>query len=75
MEFDIRAAPMQTFGEGPRSCFGQRLAQQELRILYTLMLWTFEFLPIDPSLVDFDQVEELTLKPRNVRVKLREVKP
>ncbi|KAH8171059.1 cytochrome p450 domain-containing protein [Sarocladium implicatum] len=72
-EFDPRAAPMQTFGAGPRSCFGQKFAMLEMRIIYSLILWNFELLPIHESLREFQGVEVLTLQPRHVRVKLREL--
>ncbi|RYP13802.1 hypothetical protein DL767_010581 [Monosporascus sp. MG133] len=73
-EFDPRAAPMQTFGAGPRFCFGQKFALLEMRIIYSLILWNFELLPIHESLADFQGVEVLTLQPKHVRVKLRELK-
>ena len=73
MEFDPKAAPMQTFGEGPRSCFGRSLAMLEMRIIYTLVVWNFELLQIAPSLMDFKPLELLTLQPDNVRVKLTEI--
>lgn len=74
MIFDPRAAPMQTFGAGPRSCFGQKFAYLEMRIIYSVILWNFELLPIHESLVDFEGMEVLTLQPKNVRVRLREIK-
>jgi cytochrome P450 len=64
---------MQTFGAGPRSCFGQKFAMLEMRIMYALILWNFELMPIEQSLLDFQGEEVLTLQPKNVRVNLRAI--
>ena len=68
--FDASVAPMLAFGEGPRGCFGQKFALLEMRIFYSLILWNFELDGIHPSLMDFKAVEELTINPESVRVKL-----
>lgn len=68
--FDATVAPMLAFGEGPRGCFGQKFAFLEMRIFYSLILWNFELDVIHPSLMDFKAVEELTINPESVRVKL-----
>lgn len=68
--FDASVAPMLAFGEGPRGCFGQKFALLEMRIFYSLILWNFELDAIHPSLMDFKAVEELTINPESVRVKL-----
>ena len=68
--FDASVAPMLAFGEGPRGCFGQKFALLEMRIFYSLILWNFELGAIHPSLMNFKAVEELTINPESVRVKL-----
>ncbi|KAK4496017.1 hypothetical protein PRZ48_013286 [Zasmidium cellare] len=73
VKFDPSAYPMQTFGEGPRSCFGKKFAYLEMRIALTLILWNFELLPIPEELVDFDIVEELTRNARHVRLRLKRI--
>ncbi|KAK4501034.1 hypothetical protein PRZ48_006840 [Zasmidium cellare] len=71
-EFSPQAVPLLTFGEGPRGCFGRRFAELEMRVLFTLIIWHFELLPIPAELEDFDPLEMLTMAPANCRVKLRE---
>jgi len=68
--FDASVAPMLAFGEGPRGCFGQKFALLEMRIFYSLILWNFALDAIHPLLMDFKAVEELTINPESVRVKL-----
>ncbi|PPJ57083.1 hypothetical protein CBER1_00480 [Cercospora berteroae] len=68
--FDRRAAPLQTFGAGPRGCFGKRFAYLEMREIYTLIIWHFELLPLPATLEDFKAKEILAHNPRNVRVRL-----
>ncbi|EHK23104.1 uncharacterized protein TRIVIDRAFT_191659 [Trichoderma virens Gv29-8] len=40
--YDPNAAPMSTFGLGPRDCFGKKLAYLEFRLLLTMIVWNFE---------------------------------
>ncbi|PTB37048.1 hypothetical protein M441DRAFT_175388 [Trichoderma asperellum CBS 433.97] len=72
--FDARAAPLQTFGAGIRGCFGKRLAYLEQRVIYTLMVWNFEFQSIPESMGDFGANDILTHTPKYVRVMLAEAK-
>ncbi|KAF4814429.1 Cytochrome P450 monooxygenase TRI13 [Colletotrichum siamense] len=52
VEFNANAAPQIAFGMGPRSCWGRRLAYLELRMVTTLVVWTFDLLEVSPSLAD-----------------------
>ncbi|KAL3292545.1 cytochrome P450 [Colletotrichum asianum] len=52
VEFNANAAPQIAFGMGPRSCWGRRLAYLELRMVTTLVMWTFDLLEVSPSLAD-----------------------
>jgi len=71
--FDARAGPMLSFGSGPRSCFGRKLAYVELRITITLLIWTFEFLDIGESLNGFEALDAFTVLPQDCYVKLRKI--
>ncbi|GAB7346302.1 hypothetical protein MBLNU457_5024t1 [Dothideomycetes sp. NU457] len=74
LEFDSRAAPLHSFGAGLRSCFGKKLAYLELRVIYTLVLWNFELLPVPEPLADMKGKDTLTRQPQTVYIRLREAK-
>ncbi|KAF4920523.1 Cytochrome P450 monooxygenase TRI13 [Colletotrichum viniferum] len=57
--FDSAAGPTIPFGLGLRGCFGRRLAYMELKLLVTLLVWTFEFLPCPTELSTYEDVEVL----------------
>ncbi|KAK2751259.1 cytochrome p450 monooxygenase [Colletotrichum kahawae] len=69
--FDSAAGPTIPFGLGLRGCFGRRLAYMELKLLVTLLVWTFEFLPCPTELSTYEDVEGLTRKPKQCYVNLR----
>ncbi|OTA86309.1 hypothetical protein M434DRAFT_82190 [Hypoxylon sp. CO27-5] len=71
--FDPSALMQNAFGGGPRGCFGRRLAMMELRIMITLTVMSFKFLPVPPELNSFQAVEELLRTPRQCFVKLEAV--
>lgn len=70
--FDMHAGPTLQFGGGLRGCFGKKLAYLEMRILVTVMVWTYEFLPVPEKLAGWEAVDTLTHKPQNCYVRLRE---
>ncbi|RYP76885.1 hypothetical protein DL771_001438 [Monosporascus sp. 5C6A] len=68
--FDPKAGPFMTFSLGPRMCWGRRLAYLELRLVVTLLVWNFEFLPIPPELDNWETYDLLIRKPRSCLVRL-----
>ncbi|KAI0002665.1 cytochrome P450 [Xylariaceae sp. FL0662B] len=68
--FDAGALPQNSFGGGTRGCFGRRLAMTELRIMITLTVMSFKFLPLPPELNSFQATELLLRQPRQCFVKL-----
>ncbi|TDZ40087.1 Cytochrome P450 monooxygenase TRI13 [Colletotrichum spinosum] len=70
-EFDQQAGPSLAFGLGTRGCFGRRLAYLELRLLVTLIAWSFELLPCPEELSGYGGREGLTYKPRDCYVRLK----
>lgn len=48
---DVYAGPSMQFGAGLRGCFGKKLAYLELRILLTVLIWTYELQPVLEKLV------------------------
>lgn len=69
--FDSSAGPTLPFGLGLRGCFGRRLAYLELKLLVTLLVWTFEFLPCPKELSTYKNIEGLTRKPEQCYVSLK----
>ncbi|USW50173.1 Putative cytochrome P450 [Septoria linicola] len=72
--FDNRAAPLQSFGAGIRGCYGKRLAYLEMRIIYTLIVWNLEILPLPSELEEFKSRDVFTHNAQNVRVRLAPAK-
>ncbi|GAM91069.1 hypothetical protein ANO11243_091160 [Dothideomycetidae sp. 11243] len=52
--FDANAGPTSQFGAGVRGCFGRKLAYLELRIMFTVLIWHFEFPELDDSLSSYN---------------------
>jgi cytochrome P450 len=71
VSFDSQAFPIQAFGLGPRGCFGKRMAYLEMKIFFTLIIWTFELLPLPAHLATPRAVSSLTRNPDRVFVKPR----
>lgn len=68
--FDSKAGPTLTFSAGPRMCWGRKLAYMQMKMLVTLLLWNFEFLPIEGQLGGMDRWEEFTTKPKYTYIRL-----
>ncbi|KAF4429616.1 Cytochrome P450 3A14 [Fusarium acutatum] len=64
--FNAMKGPFLTFGSGPRGCFGRRLAYLQLRIFWVLLMWNFEFLPVDSELRSQDVVEHVGVEPHRL---------
>ncbi|CAF3524350.1 unnamed protein product [Fusarium graminearum] len=71
--FDSQAVPIQAFGQGPRGCFGKRLAYLEMKIFFTLIIWTFDLLPLPAHVATPKGVSSLTRHPDRVFIKPRRV--
>lgn len=69
--FNNKAGPGMTFSLGPRECWGKKLAYLQLRLLTTLMVWNFEFLPLPQELENWDIEDILNAKPKVCLVRLR----
>lgn len=53
---------------------GKKLAYLEMRVIYTLILWNFELLPIPEAMFDMKGQDILTRQPQTVYIRLREAK-
>ncbi|KAH6670865.1 cytochrome P450 [Plectosphaerella plurivora] len=69
--FDANSGPAMAFGQGPRGCFGKRMAMLQIKVFLTLVFWSFELLPVGEKLSAMDQTLSLTRYPTNVYLKLR----
>jgi cytochrome P450 len=69
--FDPKAGPFMTFGAGNRECWGKRLAYLQLKLIATLLLWRFQFLPLSADLGGFETTDILNAKPKKCFVSLK----
>jgi hypothetical protein len=69
--FNPSAGPHAAFGAGPRGCFGRRLAYLELRLLFTMLVWHFDFLPLPEALRSYESLDGMTTMPKMAYVKLQ----
>lgn len=69
--FNALKGPMMTFGGGPRGCYGKRLAYLEMRVVLTMVIWNFELLPLLPSRRPVGILENITVEPSEVLVRLK----
>jgi cytochrome P450 len=73
-EFDAAASPFLTFGDGPRMCFGKRLAMLEMRVFMVLVLWHFELRPVPEECESDEEAIVLTRIPKNAWVRLERIR-
>ncbi|OHE96840.1 cytochrome P450 [Colletotrichum orchidophilum] len=71
--YDALAGPTMPFGLGLRGCFGRKLAYMELRLIVTLLVWTFDFRSCGEELSNYEDIETLTRKPKQCFVNLEVV--
>ncbi|KAL4946454.1 hypothetical protein BDV06DRAFT_234057 [Aspergillus oleicola] len=72
-QFNPAAGPQLAFGLGARGCYGRRLVYLEMRVLLTLVLWSFELLPCPRDLSGYHASLITTNEPKQCYVRLREV--
>ncbi|KAK7956748.1 Cytochrome P450 monooxygenase TRI13 [Apiospora aurea] len=70
MAFDAYALPRTAFGDGPRGCFGRRLAMHELKIMMTLTTLCLKFARLPEDLDNMRANETLFRKPVNCFARL-----
>lgn len=73
ISFDSQAGPSLPFSDGMRGCYGRKLAYLQLKIVFTLLVWSFEFLPCAQALSSYDGLERLTRGPKQCYVRLRTI--
>ncbi|KAI1855455.1 hypothetical protein JX266_000320 [Neoarthrinium moseri] len=73
VRFDARAGPAHPYGVGQRGCFGSKFAQLELKVILTLIVWTFELKPIPAALAGFEGHDKNTKRAQKVYIRLSKV--
>ncbi|KAF4784850.1 cytochrome P450 [Colletotrichum scovillei] len=70
-EYNASAGPTLPFGLGLRGCFGRKLAYMEMKLLITLLIWSFEFQKCPENLSSYESITSLTRKPVQCYVRLK----
>lgn len=70
-EFDPTAGPQSAFGHGPRACWGRREAYLRMKIVLTLLVWSFDFLELPESLGSMSARPVFVHTPKEIFLRLR----
>lgn len=71
--FDATAGPLFSFGQGPRECYGRRMAYLEMKVALTLLVWKFGLQKCPEELSSYDAVDKLTRVPQQCFVRLARI--
>ncbi|KAL5592998.1 hypothetical protein FOBRF1_012100 [Fusarium oxysporum] len=71
-QFNSSAGPTLPFGLGKRGCFGQRLAYLEMKLVISLIVWSFEFQVCPEDLSSYEDYLGMTRMPKYCYIKLKE---
>ncbi|KAM0271649.1 hypothetical protein ACHAQH_009004 [Verticillium albo-atrum] len=71
--FDANAAPFLSFGDGPRMCFGKKLALLEMRLFWVMLLWRFELKPVPKARNLDEEAIFLTRIPKHAYMRLKKI--
>lgn len=69
--FDGSTYPQLAFGGGVRACWGRKVADLEMQIVTTLLVWKFEFLEITDELATHEASYDITYRADKGYVKIR----
>ncbi|TVY82882.1 Cytochrome P450 monooxygenase TRI13 [Lachnellula suecica] len=73
VKFNPFAGPALPYGLGLRGCFGIKLAVLELRVIITLLVWSFEMLPTPELLSGFKGDDMNTHRAQQVYLRLKPI--
>lgn len=71
--FNPKAGPVLPFGGGLRFCFGRKVAYLEIKMIVTLVVWTFELCRCPETLSSYQSYEALTRRPTQFYLSLKEL--
>lgn len=69
--YNPMAGPTLSFGLGPRSCFGKKLALSALRIQLAITVWHFQLCKTPPQLSDYGLIKRFSTETTQAYVRLR----
>ncbi|KAK2732569.1 cytochrome p450 monooxygenase [Colletotrichum kahawae] len=72
IRFDPSRGPTLAFSAGNRGCWGKRLGYLELRIVLTLLIWSFE-LEVPEQLVSWETYDSLVTAPKRCILRVVEI--
>jgi cytochrome P450 len=70
--FSGSSGPTLAFSAGNRGCWGKRLGYLELRIVLSLLIWSFEF-DLPEEFVSWDMYDSLVTAPKQCLIRVTEV--
>jgi cytochrome P450 len=70
-EFDGTTYPQLAFGGGVRACWGRKVAEHEMQIVTTLLVWSFDFLELPDLLATHEATYDITYRAVKGYVKVR----
>lgn len=71
IEFDGTTYPQLAFGGGVRACWGRKVADLEMQIVTTLLVWKFDFLSIPKQIATHEATYDITYRAVHGYVNLR----
>ncbi|KAM3515970.1 hypothetical protein MY11210_000510 [Beauveria gryllotalpidicola] len=68
--FDAFAGPTLSFSAGNRGCWGKRLGYLELRVVLSVLVWSFHFEHVPEKIVNWDTYDSLVTAPKECYLRL-----
>ncbi|RYP77481.1 hypothetical protein DL769_003391 [Monosporascus sp. CRB-8-3] len=68
--FNATAGPTLSFSAGNRGCWGKRLGYLELRIVLSVLVWSFNFEVVPEEIVNWDTYDSLVTAPKDCYIRL-----
>ncbi|RYP48696.1 hypothetical protein DL768_005476 [Monosporascus sp. mg162] len=69
LAFNASAGPTLSFSAGNRGCWGKRLGYLELRIVLSVLVWSFNFEEVPEKIVNWDTYDSLVTAPKDCYIR------